>query len=56
MKYNSLNHLVRSTNTKYLLKQKHEAFCKTGLHYQVIIKAKNFNHIYTSYYYICVLM
>ena len=43
IKYYSLNQKVRSTNTKYLLKRRHEAFCKTSLHYQVIIKVKYFN-------------
>ena len=40
VKYNSLNQIVRSTNTKYLLKRRHKAFRKTNLHYQVIIISK----------------
>ena len=27
-------YIVKSTNTKYLLKQRHQAFCKTSLHYE----------------------
>ena len=34
--------MVRSTNTKYLLKQRHEAFHKTSLHYQVIVSVVAF--------------
>ena len=37
MKYNSLNQKVRPTNTKYLLKRRHEAFPKTSIHYQGIL-------------------